>query len=77
MKFHIAGIPCTIQVDSISGEYIPAHIYADPNDCYPAEYPEVEFTVCDRKGYPAPWLAKKMSAAESMEIESLILEEYV
>ena len=26
----------------VSGQYLPAKLFGDPNSCYPAEYPEVE-----------------------------------
>lgn len=77
MNWRIAGIPCTIRLDNVHGKYRQARIYGDPDSCYPAEYPEIEFTVCDRKGYPAPWLEKKMSMAEGMEIESLLMKDFV
>lgn len=36
-----------ISVDwSISGEYVPARLSGPPEDCYPAEYPELEVLEC-------------------------------
>ena len=75
MNYRISGIPCTIRLDNVHGEHKPARIYGDPDDCYEEQFPEVEFTVCDRNGRPAPWLEKKMTMAESMEIEAMLLEQ--
>ena len=74
MKTHIAGIPCTVDY-TIRGKYKPAKIDADPDSCYEAEYPEVEFTVCDRNGRPAPWLEAKMKDEDRQRIENEILEQ--
>ena len=74
LETYIAGIPCTIRIDSVTGRYLAARIHADPDDCYEAEYPDVEFTVCDRNGRPAPWLHKKLTMDEGMRIEEEILE---
>jgi hypothetical protein len=74
MKTRIAGIPCTVNY-SIQGKYVPAKVNADPNSCYEAEYPEVEFTVCDRQDRPAPWLERKMTEEDRQRIESEILHE--
>ena len=73
METHIAGIPCTVDY-TIRGKYKPAKIFADPDDCYEAEYPEVEFIVCDRNGRPAPWLERKMNDDDRQRIEAEILE---
>lgn len=74
METRIAGIPCIIRLDRVIGRYLPAKIYAEPEYCYEAQYPEVEFTVCDRRGRPAPWLERKMTMAEGMAIEAALLE---
>jgi hypothetical protein len=42
-------------------------------DCY--GYAEVEFDVLDSNGRPAPWLEKKLSEHERIEIENLLLKE--
>lgn len=75
MKTHIDGIPCTVAY-TVRGKYVPAKIHAPPEFCHEAEYPEVEFTVCDRNGRPAPWLEKKMSYADQQRIEAEILEQH-
>lgn len=69
----IAGIPCLIEVDSctvVKGSF-------DRNaasDWDYTGYTEIEFTVLDRKGYPARWLEGKLTDAGKYEIEQLILE---
>ena len=72
--FHIAGIPCQIQA-TISGESRPAKINAPPEYCYEAEYPEVDFEVLDRKGYPAPWLEAKLTDEPRYDIECEALDQ--
>ena len=73
IETRVAGIPCLIN---------PTHVFvqkpmgpsADSDwDCY--GYSEIEFTVCDRRGRPAPWLERKMTDKDKQEIETLILEE--
>jgi hypothetical protein len=74
MQTRIAGIPCTVDY-TIRGKYKPAKIDAPPEFCYEAEYPDVEFTVCDRNGRPAPWLERKMTDEDRQRIEVEILED--
>ena len=74
METRISGIPCTVEY-TITGKYVPAKVDAPPEYCYEAEYPEVEFTVCDRRGRPAPWLERKMTHKDTQRIELEILEQ--
>ena len=73
MQTHVAGIPCRIEF-TVRGRYIPARINAEPDYCHEAEYPDIEFEVLDRRGRPAPWLAKKLTDADIHRIENEILE---
>lgn len=73
MQTHIAGIPCRIEF-TVTGQYIPARTNAEPDYCHEAEYPDIEFEVLDRRGRPAPWLARKLTPAETQRIENEILE---
>lgn len=63
----ISGIPCRVELLS----YRPyrdnrrGHI----DDWLPDDPVEIEFEVFDRKGYPAPWLAKKMTDKDIRRIE--------
>ncbi len=69
----ISGIPCLIRVGRCivkSGNYSPQ---AETPDEY-FGYKEIEFTVLDRKGYPAPWLEKKLTDDDTDRIENQILE---
>ena len=54
MKSHINGIPCEIRVTHYA-PYVPATWYE------PADGPEVEFEVCDTRGYKAEWLERKLT----------------
>lgn len=73
MNTHVAGIPCQIEF-TVRGRYIPAKVDAPPEYCHEAEYPDIEFEVLDRRGRPAPWLAKKLKPADIHRIENEILE---
>lgn len=73
IESRISGIPCIIQVDRCFVQK-PMGPSADSDwDCY--GYTEVDFTVLDRKGYPAPWLEAKLTEADRNRIEVEILEE--
>lgn len=68
---HVSGIPCGIRVDQLDGQT------GDPgNDASDWDHDgwcDIEFTVLDRQGYPAPWLQAKMTAADLARIEGEIL----
>jgi hypothetical protein len=74
IAFRVAGIPCLIRVDYVhitSGTYsrqaeTPDEYYGDRT---------IEFTVCDRRGRPAPWLERKMNDQDTLDIEELILNQ--
>jgi hypothetical protein len=72
--FRISGIPCQIRA-TIHGKYRPAHINAPAEFCQEAEYPDVDYEVLDRKGYPAPWLAAKLTDLARMNIEAEALNQ--
>ena len=65
MDTKIAGIPCTIRVDYVS--VTPPDSRADSDWDYYG-YTEFDYTVCDRRGRPAPWLEKKMTRADEARI---------
>lgn len=68
----VSGIPCQIQVDRCFVQK-PMGRSADSDwDCY--GYEEIEFSVLDRKGYPAAWLEKKLTDADRERICAQILE---
>lgn len=70
---HIQGIPCGIlvgRIDITAGTY-SCHASC-PDDFY--GHAEIEFSVLDSRGYPAPWLDKKMTDKDVARIEKQILE---
>ena len=69
----IAGIPCQIQIDYAFSQPALGPSADSDWDCY--GYTEIEFTVCDRRGRPAPWLARKMSADDKERIEQEITDQ--
>ena len=57
----VAGIPCLALVTFYSaGE--TGRYHGAWEDCYPSVAPELEFELYDRKGYPAAWLERKLTA---------------
>lgn len=73
IETRVAGIPCIIGVtdySSTSGSY--NYNAASDHDYY--GYSESCWEVCDRRGRPAPWLAKKLTSREESRIESEIAE---
>jgi len=65
----VAGIPCTIWVHYVEvteGSY--SYNAASDWDYY--GYKELEYTVCDRRGRPAPWLEKKLTEEDDQRIKS-------
>ena len=69
----VAGIPCLIQVDHYFVQR-PLGRYCDSrDDCY--GYTDIDYTICDRKGRPAPWLEKKATKKDHDEIIKRIEEE--
>jgi len=72
LETRIAGIPCQIQVGRCFVQKAMGQRADSDLDCY--GYSEVEYTVCDRNGRPAPWLSKKMTAEDDERIINEILE---
>ena len=65
----VAGIPCIIGVTEYSS--VAGDSRADSDWDYYG-YTESEWEVCDRRGRPAPWLAKKLTGEDESEIEKQI-----
>jgi len=73
IETRVAGIPCivgVIEFESVAGSYS----YHAASDWDYHGYTETDWEVCDRRGRPAPWLAKKLTDKESKRIESEIAE---
>ncbi len=73
IESRVAGIPCLIQVDRClveKGNY--SRMAETPDEYYGVC--EIEFTVLDRRGRPAPWLEKKLTDDDTDRIENQILE---
>lgn len=71
IEHRVAGIPCIIGVTYYE-EYIPAFVNGPPDSCYPAEGGTGEWKILDRRGRPAPWLERKLTAAEEDDINEAI-----
>ena len=73
IETRVAGIPCIIGVieySSTSGSY--NYNAASDMDYY--GYTDCNWEVCDSRGRPAPWLARKVTDKIEREIESEIAE---
>lgn len=73
MDFRIAGIPCQIELTHLFVQRPLGPLCDSDLDCY--GYTDIEFNVLDRKGYPAPWLERKLTEGDRSEIERLLLKE--
>jgi hypothetical protein len=74
IETRVAGIPCIVGVthfESVRGSFS----YRADSDMDYYGYIECEFTVCDRRGRPAPWLERKMTDKDTSRIESEIAEQ--
>ena len=68
----IAGIPCKVYVDHFYEKKGTYNYYEDSDLDYYG-YVDMNYTVLDRRGYPAPWLTKKMTTRDISRVESDIL----
>jgi len=74
IESRIAGIPCLIEVTSfLDVKPWKGSAQNCPSDLDYYGYIEIEFTVRDRKGYPADWLQRKMSQADEDRIHDEII----
>lgn len=62
----IAGIPCVIRVDSFYRQAPDYGTWDSDLDC--SGYIEADYTICDRRGRPAPWLERKRTPDDDTEI---------
>ena len=66
---NVCGIPCIIRVDHYFKQAAwrgSAHTCPSDMDYY--GYEEIEYSVLDRKGYPAAWLERKLTPKEHERI---------
>lgn len=73
-EYNICGIPCKIRVNdyiSVRGSFSRDA----PSDLDYYGYEEVDYTVLDRKGYEAKWLARKINPIIDEQIIEAIREE--
>jgi len=73
IESYVAGIPCIIGVvdyTCVKGSYS----YHAASDWDYHGYTESEWEVCDLRGRPAPWLARKLTDKIEREIEKEIAE---
>lgn len=73
VPFTLSGIPCLIKVEY----YIKVSPWrGSPQTCPSSDdyygYEECEWEICDRKGYVANWLARKITPSIKSEITSAI-----
>ena len=68
----IAGIPCVIRVDSFYRQAPDYNTWDSDLDYH--GYVEAEYTICDRRGRPAPWLERKRTPDDDTEIVEAIEE---
>ena len=73
----ICSIPCLLDVTTFK-QVKPWK--GSPSTC-PSDidyygYLEIEYDVLDRKGYPAPWLASKVTPLINIDLETIIREHY-
>jgi len=61
----VAGIPCLIGV---------VDLYADTSDGWVGRRTTFKFKLLDRRGYPAPWLAAKLDAADEQRFVEEIVD---
>ena len=73
IPYRIGGIPCLIEVtryNRVKPWRGSPHTCPSSNDYF--GYEEVEYNICDRKGYKAEWLEKKVTDQIAFEITSTI-----
>jgi hypothetical protein len=73
METRVAGIPCTARIDYVNVVKGSYNYHAASDHDYHG-YSEIDWELCDRRGRPAPWLAKKLTADDVARIENEILE---
>ena len=73
VEHRLAGIPCQIGVrdyQNVKGSYSSRAM--DPDEYH--GYIEADYEILDRKGYPAPWLERKLSNSEHESVIEAIVD---
>ena len=66
---NVCGIPCIIKVDNYFKQSAwNGSAHSCPSDLDYYGYEEVDYSVLDRKGYPAAWLERKVTPKEHRRI---------
>jgi hypothetical protein len=68
-----SGLPCIARVTYCSAGRA-GRVHGDPDDCYEAEPPELEFALFTTTGKRATWMEKQMSDADYLRISRELLE---
>lgn len=71
MLTRVCGIPAMIEITSFSPYRCCKRGHID--NWLPDELPEIEWTVLDSRGRPAPWLEKKLTPAERRRIDGELI----
>lgn len=77
IPFTLSGIPCQIAVTDFRSV---RPWRGSPQTCPSAAdyygYTEYDYTILDRKGYPAPWLSRKINSEIEAKIHEAVVSFY-
>jgi len=73
LEVRVCGIPAIARVLHYR-PYEPAYRRGHPDNWEPASPPEIDFEILDRRGRPAPWLQRKLSARDMDELACELIE---
>lgn len=72
IQTRVCGIPAQVEITAYSPGRT-ARLWGHPDTWAPPEFVEFEYQILDRRGRPAPWLARKLTDADRRDIEKLIM----
>ena len=67
-----SGLPCIARV-TYSAPGRAARVHGDPDDCYEAEAPEIEFDLFTLRGKRAVWMDELVTPADHLRITQQLL----
>ena len=70
----VCGIPCSVTARVV--HHPGSRSWNAPSDLDYWGYTDVDFTVLDQRGRPAPWLERKMTDNDVERLEQELLEAY-